>query len=110
MNQNFQPEPTEIENIPPKPLLGILILVIGVLFIFPLSIIGFMMFILPGIGFLMIGIAMILEGIKIASGKKKLRCPYCGKSWVVSKRVTASKCPSCKKTGVLKNGYMTAID
>lgn len=110
MSENFQPDSTEVESIPPKPLFGVLIIAIGIVFIFPLSIFGFFLFIIPGIAIFIFGIFLIMEGIKRFSVRIKVTCPYCGKSWIVSKRMTASKCPSCKKTGVLKDGFMTPID
>lgn len=110
MNRIVQPDPTEIEVVPSKPLLGLLIIAVGAIFIFPLSIWGLFLFVIPGIAFFIFGIIFIMEGIKKFSERMKVKCPYCGKSWVVSKRMAASKCPSCRKTGVIKDGYMTAID
>lgn len=110
MNYNSQPDSTEVEIIPPKPFLGLLIIAAGIIFIFPLSVFGFFLFVFPGIVSLVIGIALIMEGIQRLSVRKKVKCPYCEKPRVVSKRITASKCPFCKKTGVIKDRYMTPID
>lgn len=110
MNRNSLPVSTETEDVPPAIIRGILVLLVGVILIFPLSIWGFLMFILPGIGFLIMGFSLIALGIQMLSKRIKIKCPYCEKTWIVSKRNTASKCPSCKKTGVIKDGHMFPID
>jgi endogenous inhibitor of DNA gyrase (YacG/DUF329 family) len=110
IDYNLRPEPTEIENVPPKIFSGLLVLIAGVIVIFPLSILGFFMFVIPGIGLLFLGVAIAMQGILMMTKRIKVECPYCGKTKVVSKRMTASKCPSCKKTGVIKEGYMNPID
>lgn len=110
MSYNMLPDSTKIENVPPKLFRGFLVIALGGVFIFPLSIFGFFMFILPGIALFVFGIMFIMAGLQLVSNRIRLNCPYCEKTWIVSKRMTASKCPSCKKTGVIKDGFMTPID
>lgn len=110
MDNNLKIIPTKVEEIPPKSVPGILAVALGIILIFPLSIFGFFAFIIPGIALFLLGIGAIVDGIQIMKGRIRLTCPYCGKIRVLPKSKTASKCPSCKKTGIIKNGYLNPLD
>lgn len=110
MDCRMNPEKTKLETVKPNWILGIFLIVIGIIFIFPLSIIGFFIFIFPGIALFTFGIGFITGGVCKIIGGIKVTCPYCGKSIEVFKNKTAIKCSACKKSSALKDGYAVPID
>lgn len=110
MDCRVNPEKTKLETVKPNWILGLFLIMLGGIFIFPFSIIGFFIFILPGVGLLIFGISFIMGGIQKIIGGVKVTCPYCGKTCEVSKNKTAVKCSACKKSSAIKDGYAVPID
>lgn len=102
--------PTRIEEMPTKKPLAILGIIGGALMVFPLSIIGFSMFILPGIALIIFGIGVIIDSIQMLKGRIKAVCPYCGRKRVLKNSATAFKCVSCKKSSAIKDGYAIPLE
>lgn len=72
---------------------GVLLLMLGALLF--ITIIG----ILPGIGCIYIGVAMIAVG---AANKQLVKCPHCAKSQAIQKDVEDFECARCKKPVIMR--------
>ena len=71
---------------------GSLLLIGALLFI---TIIG----ILPGMGVMMIGIAMLAAGV---ANKQAVKCPHCAKTMAIQKDVEDFECARCKKAVIMR--------
>lgn len=71
---------------------GCLLLIGALLFI---TIIG----ILPGMGVMMIGMAMMAAGV---SNKQAVKCPHCAKTMAIQKDVEDFECARCKQPVIMK--------
>ena len=110
MDCRVNPEKTKLETIKQNWILGVFLIMLGSIFIFPFSIIGFFIFIFPGIALFTFGIGFITRGVCKIIGGVKVTCPYCGKTCEVIKSKTAVKCSACKKSSAIKEGYAVPID
>ena len=108
MKQNVKP--TKLEDATYKKPTAILGILLGVFLIFPTSIVGFAMLILPGILLILLGIFVIVESVQGLRGRYKAICPYCGRKRVIQKGTTAFKCVSCRKVSKISDGYAVPMD
>lgn len=106
-------EKTEIHSVPAKMgsgtigiFAGIILIPIGIITMFLLSIFGLII----GIVEIVIGIALIKSGKDNVKGNmQEADCPYCGKKIYFSKDEIRIECVYCKQVSVKSDDYLTPV-
>lgn len=99
--------PTPVPDLQKKPVAGIVCIVAGIIAV----IVGIpLISIIIGIFAIIGGLAMIGLGIKGLTGYAECICPYCRAHGELARNATALRCNSCKKTSVLRDGYLYPVD
>lgn len=99
--------PTMVPKLHKKPIAGIMLIVTGIVAVLAgIPLISIIIGIFTIIG----GMVMIGLGVKGLTGYAECTCPYCHARGELARNATALRCNSCKKTSVLREGYLYPID